>query len=340
MYLFDQKRNGKEVRDARYNYAISNYISNELKLDEAIMRFYINQPAVIIGKHQNAFAEVDLNYLEQEQIQLVRRSSGGGSVYHDQGTLIYGFTGEDDKSSYQDFSSFTQPIIRALQRLGVEDAEFGGRNDLLINGKKFSGTSKLVSSSKVVVGGTLLLDVDYDTLEKVLTPNKKKLAAKGVKSVQSRVTALRPHLAKKHQDITIEEFRRLLIQELFGVKRLEDVKTYSFSQKDWQRIDEIVQDRFGNWDWNFGRLGKMDYQRDQRFSFGTVEFQVAVEQGEIHDCRIYGDFFAPGNLADIEQALLQTPLRSEDLLAVFAQFDLSHYFGEVTAEELVSVILS
>ncbi|BAK95239.1 hypothetical protein TEHAL1_17440 [Tetragenococcus halophilus] len=214
MYLFDQKRNGKEVRDPRYNYAIASFLANELQLDEPIMRFYINQPAVIIGKHQNAFAEVNLNYLEEQQIDLIRRSSGGGSVYHDQGTLIYGFIGKNDHASYQDFSRFTQPIIRALQRLGVKEAQFGGRNDLLIHGKKFSGTSMLVNDSKVIVGGTLLLDADSKTLEQVLTPNKKKLAAKGVKSVQSRVTALRPYLAKEYRDITIEAFRKLLIKEL------------------------------------------------------------------------------------------------------------------------------
>ena len=214
MYLFDQKRNGQEVRDPRYNYAIASFLANELQLDEPIMRFYINQPAVIIGKHQNAFAEVNLNYLEEQQIDLVRRSSGGGSVYHDQGTLIYGFIGKNDHASYQDFSRFTQPIVRALQHLGVKEAQFGGRNDLLIHGKKFSGTSMLVNDSKVIVGGTLLLDADSKTLEQVLTPNKKKLAAKGVKSVQSRVTALRPYLAKEHRDITIEAFRKLLIKEL------------------------------------------------------------------------------------------------------------------------------
>ncbi|MDN6220989.1 MAG: hypothetical protein L0J26_12260 [Lactococcus lactis] len=126
IYLFDQKRNGQEVRDPRYNYAIASFLANELQLDEPIMRFYINQPAVIIGKHQNAFAEVNLNYLEEQQIDLVRRSSGGGSVYHDQGTLIYGFIGKNDHASYQDFSRFTQPIVRALQRLGVKEAQFGG----------------------------------------------------------------------------------------------------------------------------------------------------------------------------------------------------------------------
>lgn len=144
MYLFDQKRNGKEVRDPRYNYAIASFLANELQLDEPIMRFYINQPAVIIGKHQNAFAEVNLNYLEKEQIYLVRRSSGGGSVYHDQGTLIYGFIGDNDHDSYQDFSRFTQPIVRALQRLGVKEAQFGGRNG---SGGKMDNFQKLTKNA-------------------------------------------------------------------------------------------------------------------------------------------------------------------------------------------------
>ncbi|GAA3018640.1 lipoate--protein ligase [Tetragenococcus solitarius] len=340
MYLLDQKRKDQEVRDARYNYAIASYIANELELDEPIMRFYINQPAVIIGKHQNAFAEVDLNYLEKQHIQLVRRSSGGGSVYHDQGTLIYGFVGKDDHSSYQDFSRFTQPIIQALQRLGVKNAKFSGRNDLLINDKKFSGTSMLVSGGKVVVGGTLLLDADYETLANVLTPSKKKLAAKGIKSVESRVTALRPYLAKEHQEITIEAFRELLIKELFAVDRLEEIKIYTFSDKQWQRIDEIVEEKFGNWDWNFGRSRQLNYQRDHRFSFGTVEFQLAIDRGKICECQIFGDFFASGNLEEIETALLGVSLKKDDLLTVFRSFDLTRYFGEVTAEELVEVILS
>ncbi|WP_161901520.1 lipoate--protein ligase [Candidatus Enterococcus willemsii] len=340
MYLLNQMREGKEVRDARYNYAISSYLINESPVDEPIMRFYINQPAVIIGKNQNAFAEVDSNYLDAKDIQLVRRSSGGGAVYHDEGTLIYGFNGPADNGSYQDFSRFTQPIIQALKKLGVTKATFGGRNDLLIGEKKFSGTSMLVTDRKVIVGGTLLLDVDYDTLEKVLTPNKKKLVAKGVKSVKSRVTALRPHLAAEFRDISIEDFRQLLIQEVFQVQNISDIPSYSFSNEQWARIDEIVKEKFGNWEWNFGHSGKMNYQRDHRFPFGTMEFQLAVNKGVIENCMIYGDFFASGNVTEIEQALIGTTLSKEAIVAALESFDLANYFGPVSVDEIASVILS
>lgn len=340
MYYIDSSRKGKPIYDAHVNQALASYFAKELRLDEPIWYFFINAPAVIIGKNQNALAEVNQPYLEEQGIKLVRRTSGGGAVYHDFGNLNYGYMADDDGESFRNYARFTKPILDALHSLGVEEAHLSGRNDLLIGDRKFSGTSMYAAGGRFMMGGTLMLDVDESEVAKVLRPNKKKLASKGVKSVRSRVTNIRPHLGSPNQDMTIEEFKEYLILHIFQAEKMADVKTYKLTEADWQRIDALVEEQFGNWEWNYGHSPRFSYNRDKHLAIGTVEFSLAIEQGRIQQCKVYGDFFASGDIQEVERKLIGTRLAREDLLEAFAQLDLGHYFGDVTAVELVGLILS
>lgn len=191
-----------------------------------------------------------------------------------------------------------------------------------------------------MMGGTLMLDVDEKEVARVLKPNRKKMTSKGIKSVSSRVTNIRPHLPAEHQDMTVEEFKEYLILHIFNVERMEDVKTYKLTEEDWRQVDQLVEEQFGNWEWNYGRSPRFEYNRDTHFSIGTVEFSLAIEKGRISESKIYGDFFANGNVKDVEQRLQGVRLEEDDLLDTFNQLDLTHYFGDVTAEDLVGLILS
>lgn len=340
MYYIDSSRAGKPIYDAHVNQALASYIVNHLRLDEPIWYFFVNSPAVIIGKNQSAMAEVNRPYMEEAGIHLVRRTSGGGAVYHDFGNLNYGYMADDDGKSFRNYERFTTPILEALHGLGVADAQLSGRNDLLIGEKKFSGTSMYAVDGRFMMGGTLMLDVDQGEVAKVLKPNRKKLASKGVKSVQSRVTNIRPHMDAEHQGMTMEQFKEYLILRIFQVEQMEDVKTYTLTEQDWQHVDRLVAEQFGNWEWNFGHSPRFEYNRDQHFSIGTVEFSLSIQNGRIEQCKIYGDFFATGDIRDVEACLTGTRLEQGDLMEVFQSLDLPHYFGDVTEEELVHLILS
>lgn len=340
MYLIDSTRDGKPIYDAYVNQALANYFATTLRLDEPIWYFFANAPAVIIGKNQNALAEVNRAYVEANGVKVVRRTSGGGAVYHDLGNLNYGYMADDDGNSFRNYARYTAPILEALHKLGVQDAHLSGRNDLLIGDKKFSGTSMYAVGGRFMVGGTLMLDVDQDEVAKVLKPNLKKLASKGVKSVRSRVTNIRPHLAKEHEDMTLEEFKEHLILQIFQADRMADVKTYTLSEADWAAVDKLVAEQFGNWDWNYGHSPRFEYNRDQHFSIGTVEFSLAIKNGLIDQCKVYGDFFASGSIADVEAALVGVRLERTALEQAFSGLDLEFYFGNVTAADLVDLILS
>lgn len=340
MYLIDSTRNGQPIYDAYVNQALANYFATSLRLDEPIWYFFVNAPAIIIGKNQNALAEVNQAYVEANGVKVVRRTSGGGAVYHDLGNLNYGYMADDDGNSFRNYARYTAPILEALEKLGVQDAHLSGRNDLLIGDKKFSGTSMYAVGGRFMVGGTLMLDVDEEEVAKILKPNMKKLASKGVKSVRSRVTNIRPHLAPDKQGMTIEAFKEYLILHIFQADKMADIKTYTLTDADWAAVDKLVSEQFGNWDWNYGHSPRFEYNRDQHFSIGTVEFSLSIKKGLVDQCKIYGDFFASGNIQDVENALTGIRLERAALEKAFSGLDLDYYFGAVTATELVDLILS
>ena len=172
------------------------------------MLFYINDPSIIIGRNQNTIEEVNQAYVEEKGIRVVRRMSGGGAVYHDRGNFSFCFIKNDD-GSFRDFASFTQPVIQALHKMGAKGAELKGRNDLLIEDKKFSGNAMYAKNGRMTAHGTILFDADLEEVTKALKPRKEKFESKGIKSVRSRVTNIKPYVLPEYQKLTTEEFRDL-----------------------------------------------------------------------------------------------------------------------------------
>ncbi|MDO4671037.1 MAG: lipoate--protein ligase [Aerococcus sp.] len=338
MYYIKNERNGEEIYDPSWNLAAEYYLLEQLKLDEPILFFYINGPSIIVGKNQNTRAEVNREYCEEHGIKIVRRKSGGGAVYHDYGNICFCFITEDDGNSFRRFKKFTDPVIEALHKMGVDGAELQGRNDLMINGKKFSGNAMYSKNGRMTAHGTLMFDVDLDVTTKALRPKKEKLASKGIKSVRKRVTNIKPYLPEENQDMTIHEFRSTLIKNIFDVKSVEEAKQYVLSDEDWEGIKKYHDEFTGNDDWNFGK--NPDYQliKEARTPAGQVEFQFDISNEKISDLKIYGDFFGLGEISDVEQALIGLPYTEEALLEAFKNMDVNHYFGATTAEELAHII--
>lgn len=333
MYFVDNGNN----YDASLNIALETYLVENRLVDEPILLFYINDPSIIVGRNQNTIEEVNQAYVEEKGIRVVRRMSGGGAVYHDRGNFSFCFI-KDDDGSFRDFASFTQPVIEALHKMGAKGAELKGRNDLLIEDKKFSGNAMYAKNGRMTAHGTILFDADLDEVTKALKPRKEKFESKGIKSVRSRVTNIKPYVSPEYQKLTTEEFRDLLLLEIFGVESRDQVKELKLTEEDWAKVREIQAERFGNWDWNYGQSPAFAIQMSQKFPFGFVDFRFNVEQGVIKEVKVYGDFFGLGDISDVENALVGVRFERETVKQVFENLDFNKYFGRVTAEEILTLI--
>lgn len=327
------------ITDASLNIALETYLVENRLVDEPILLFYINAPSIIIGRHQNTIAEVNQPYLDEKNIQVVRRMSGGGAVYHDLGNLNFCFI-QDNDGSIGDFATFTQPVITALHQLGAKGAELKGRNDLLIDGKKFSGNAMYAKGGRMTAHGTILFDSDLEEVTHALNPRKEKIESHGIQSIRKRVTNIKPYLAKEYQSIDTFAFRDLLLLQIFGVDKREDVKEYILNEEDWAKVHKLREERFANWDWNYGRSPEFTLEYAHKFPAGLVEYRLNVEQGHIKDIRIYGDFFGMGEIKELEQKLIGVKYEKNAVLAVFESIDVKHYFGNIETEALAELLVN
>ena len=327
-----------ELNDPRINLAIEIFLLQEMKVDEPILLFYINEPSIIIGRNQNTIEEINKEYVDEHGIHVVRRFSGGGAVYHDFGNLNFSFIMPDDGNSFRDFEKLTKPIVQALHEMGVEGAQLKGRNDLVINDMKFSGNAMYATNGRMFAHGTIMFDSDINEVVNALKVRKDKIESKGIKSIRSRVTNIKPFLPKEKQDMTTEEFRQEILLKIFGVDSVEDVKTYELTEEDWVKINEISDKYYRNWDWNYGKSPAFDIERRHRFPIGSIEVRLNVAEGKITDAKIFGDFFGLGDIADVEQALIGTRYAKEVLAQVIANIDVKKYFGNITPEDFLSLI--
>jgi len=323
-----------ENNDPRVNLAIETYLLTEMPLDEPILLFYINEPSIIIGRNQNTIEEINKEYVDEHGIHVVRRLSGGGAVYHDHGNLNFSFIMPDDGNSFRDFAKVTQPIIQALHDLGVEGAELKGRNDLVINDMKFSGNAMYATNGRMFAHGTLMFDSDIDEVVNTLKVRKDKIESKGIKSVRSRVTNIKPFLSEDKQEMTTEEFRQEILLKIFGVDSIDQVKTYELTDQDWAAINKISEQYYRNWDWNYGKSPAFNLERRHRFPIGSIEMKMNVADGAIQEIKIFGDFFGLGEIKDVEDIL--TGVKYDK--ASFDQIDVKKYFGNIEKEDLLGLI--
>ena len=322
----------KGITDPRINLAIEEYALKNLGEDESYLLFYINEPSIIIGKNQNTIEEINTEYVEENGIKVVRRLSGGGAVYHDLGNLNFSFITKDDGDSFHNFQKFTEPVIKALAKMGVK-AEISGRNDIIAEGRKISGNAQFSTKGKMFSHGTLLFNSEMDHIVSALKVRKDKIESKGIKSIRSRVANISEFLNKP---MTIEEFRLELLKNIF--EGASQIPEYVLTEEDWKNIHKLSEERYQTWDWNYGKSPKFNVQHSKRFPVGLIEFRLEVNKGIIESCKIYGDFFGVGDVAEIEEKLEGVPYEKAAITACLNQLDIKHYFGNVTTEDIVNTI--
>lgn len=318
------------LTDPRMNLALEEYLLRHVETEEPLVLFYVNEPSVIIGRNQNALEEIDPDYIDANNIHVVRRLSGGGAVYHDLGNLNFSFVtaGKDD---LHNFAKFTEPVVDTLRRLGV-DARLHGRSDIFAGDKKVSGNAQYATSKRMFSHGTLLFDTDLGAMLRAINPSRATIESKAVQSIRNYVVNLAELLPP---DMTIDSLRAELLRGLFGDGPLPAFVLPDGAE---EMIRSIADERYGNWDWTYGRAPAFNVRRSERTPAGKVEALIDVDHGRIKAITFQGDFAGQADIAGLEARLLGVPYDREMLTRAISSENLEAYFGPLTAEALVDVL--
>ncbi|MFZ7102651.1 MAG: lipoate--protein ligase [Peptococcaceae bacterium] len=319
-----------ESHDPRYNLALEEYVLKNLEPEDRFIILWQNEPSVIIGRFQNTVEEINAEFINKHNINVVRRMTGGGAVYHDLGNLNFSFI-ERTACENIEFRKYNERLIKALAKLGVT-AEHNSRNDITIEGRKFSGNAQYIYKGKVLHHGTILFAANLEDVHAALNVNPEKFSSKAVKSVRSRVTNIRDYLAK---DISVREFKDILLNTLFDHQQLQE---YQLSPDDLQNITGLMKEKYSSWAWNYGHSPAFNYHKAERFSCGKVDVRLEIEKGLIKDAKIFGDFFSSGDITELENCLVGQKYEKDILITELCEIDLSKFFGPLTLEEFMTCL--
>ncbi|GLC31036.1 lipoate--protein ligase [Clostridium omnivorum] len=317
-------------KDPHFNLALEEYAVKYLDPKEDYIILWQNEPSVIIGRNQNTIEEINAKYIKDFDINVVRRLSGGGAVYHDLGNLNFTFVVNNEKDSVSNFKKFTEPVISALEKFGIK-AEFSGRNDITIDGKKFSGNAQYYHKNRLLHHGTILFNSDLSVVANALNVKMDKIASKGIKSVRSRVTNVYPYLENK---ITIEEFKATLLKFLTGDENYSE-KELILKQEDLDIIQNLMDERYLKWEWNYGASPEFDIQKSMRFDGGKLELNLDVKDGVIKGIKIFGDFFGNRDVCELEAILRDINYKEEDIREALDFTEFSQFFSAITKDNFI-----
>ena len=316
--------------DACENFALEDFVIEREGWHAPVLLFWRTRPTLMLGNFQNVYAEIDLPYAREKGLAVVRRRSGGGTIFTDPGSWQYSCFFPHAKGEDADFRQAASGVCDALRALGVP-AEFNGRNDLVVGGRKISGNARHVHPQGVLHHGSLLFDTDFETMQRALTPPADKIAGKGVASVRGRVANISEFLT---QPMTALEFKKKMLDHLLSPSD----EIYELSREESIEIAARA-DRYRSWEWNFANGPKFEISRKRRFAGGQVECALNVREGRIAEVRLYGDFFASGDLAPLYAALVGTRYERESLRAALSEFCVSALIAGVDNQNLLDALI-
>lgn len=322
--------------DPHFNLAMEQYIFDHMDKAQPYFMLWQNDNAVIVGRHQNTAREVNKAFVEQHGVSVVRRLSGGGAVYHDMGNLNFTFitdAGKQDSTrSGLDMKAFARPVVEALRSLGVP-AELSGRNDMTIDGRKFSGNAQYIHKGRVMHHGTLMYDCDLSAVSGALQVSKDKIAGKGVQSVRSRVTNLKDYMG----DITLQQFKQRLVSTMF---RHSPLQWHEFTEAELERAHEIQRERYDLWEWNWGRSPKYSIEKSRRIpDVGGITLQMEVEKGIISAFHSSGDFFSGGDVADVAERMIGLKAERCALQKALEGFPIDFYYKNLDLNSFIDIVV-
>ena len=320
--------------DAAFHFSCEEYIMREFNLSEPVMMIWQTGNCVMLGCNQIAQAEIDTTYAAKEGMQIVRRASGGGTIFTDMGTLLFTVIlpfaeGADPLESVRE--KVAAPIVKALNEMGVP-AKIQGRNDILVDGKKVSGVAQYAIGSAICTHGSILYDADLDNLERVLNVDDDKIRSKALPSVRSRVTNIKEHMPEPLPTLKFwERLKAHLFNEL-------QIRCYNLTDNDLVQINQIYRDKYANPSWTYGRAPKFSFHAGKRFPGGKVEVYLDIGKGVVTSCTIRGDFLGVAPICGLEKLLENRLFRQEDFEDALKDTALELYLGSITKDELLSCI--
>jgi len=322
-YIYNQST------DPAFNLAAEEWLLT--RAQDEIFMLWRNEPAVIVGRNQNTLAEIDESFIRERGIPVIRRLSGGGAVFHDLGNINFSFINNGNPSQGLDFERFTKPIQQALQSMGVE-CVFSGRNDLLIEGKKFSGNAQHFHKGRILHHGTLLFASDMTDLSGALRVDPEKYRDKAVKSVRSRVTNISSHLQPR---MAVTDF---IVALMNFVSENTSPDAMDLSVEETAGIDRLAGKRYRTWDWNFGSSPAYNFSRRTRTPGGLLDVNLFVKKGRILKARLFGDYFGVRDIDPLEARLVGSRHKRTELEARLADMPLNEYLHGVTLPTLLDCL--
>jgi len=315
--------------DVCFNFGLEYYLTVEKPLPDTTFLFWRTTPTLMVGRYQNVLEEIDKTYADTHGIQVVRRMSGGGTIYTDLGGWQFTFI-EPDAGEEIQFQRYIAPVIDALREVGVS-AAFNGRNDLTIDGRKISGNAQYRLGGRVVHHGSLLFDTDLEAMAAATTVDRYKIESKSIKSVRERVTNIAEHLPAP---MDAETFKEKIVRHILG----PDGTVYVLTEADRARAQAIGQERFANWECTYAQGPGFNIQREGRFPGGTMRFSLEVRKGVIRAAAVSGDFFATLDGETIAQAVTGCRYERTAVREALEQAGVGGAVYRVTPQEMAEAI--
>lgn len=312
--------------DPYFNMALEEYLF--FSRSDDICMLWQNSPAIIVGKHQNTMAEIDYEYTQRENIPVVRRLSGGGCVFHDMGNLNFTYIVNSDR--FGDYDGFTKPLRKYIESLGLK-TELSGRNDLLIDGRKFSGNAQFFHKGRLLHHGTILLGADMTRLAAALRPHPEKILSKGIKSVRSRVANLSEFIS-----LSANEFRDGFSKSILSDK---GVTPYNLTEEDIKEVSLLADSKYRTYEWCFGYSPKYTFRKKTFLKSGQFEVLLEVCDGVIKEAFIFGDFFSGDDITILAKSLCGVNHDLAALKHVLSQVQLDRFLKDVSVEEFLSCVI-
>jgi lipoate-protein ligase A len=270
---------------------------------------YINSSSIILGRHQNAFEEINYPYILKKNYPVYRRISGGGTVYHDPGNLNFSFITRYDQKKFNNYAYFNRPLVEVLNTLKVP-AELNARNDIVLEGKKISGNAQFTSLDRMVSHGTLLFSTNLGLLSETLKLPPYKISSRAIKSVRSEVTNISEYLDMKNDLLW---FKDIISRHLFGNE--VETQMYTFGEKDWLQIRQLAEKKYRQWDWNFGESPPSTLEIQKETGEGIVQIELGLKKGKIEHFQLQGNNFLQTQIQELQKRINGTRFRPQEVKA-------------------------
>ena len=315
--------------DPCYNLAFEQYLL-ENKTEGDWLMLWQNDNTIVVGRNQNTLTEINTAFVEEHNIKVVRRITGGGAVYHDLGNLNYSFITDAEEDALHSIHRFTEPVCAALRKMGVE-ASASGRNDILVNGRKVSGVAQRICNGRILHHGTLLFDSDSETVSHALNVDPEKYQSKGAKSVRARIGNIRNEL---NEDMKMDQFWNALREELTG----EETILPELAEKEIKEIQRIAEEKYRNWDWTYGKSPECNFKSKKRFPGGTLEINAQISRSRINNIQFVGDYMALEDSNEVSSKLKDCMFQRKEIEEQLSTLELQRFFGTISQGDIMDLL--